>query len=192
MTGTWPLGFATGDVMNAAQFGKGIGAIFDSTLGGSAASIDITGIVTTYAHLLVVVYGRGDTASTSISLAARFNADAAANYDYQILGGSAAGVAASEAFAQNQAFVGEIPANTGGANLFGACMLFIPHYAGSANNKASVAVSSLKKGTSSGNMTTELFAGFWRSSAAINRITILASAGNLVAGTRMTIYGVGA
>jgi hypothetical protein len=191
-TGTWPLGWATGDIETAAEFKKGIGSLFDSTLVGSAANVDITSIVATYAHLLVVVYARGDTAAANTNQLFRFNGDTAANYDYQLLTGGGATVTAVEAFAQTSAFIGFPPANTAGANLFGVSITFIPHYAGSTNNKLALSVASSKTGTTTGLMKNYLSAGFWRSSAAINRVTLLPAAGNFVAGTRVTLYGMGA
>lgn len=192
MTGTWPLAWATGDVVLAAEFKKGIGAIFDTTLGGSAANVDITSITGLYAHLLLVVYARGDNASASIGFNMRFNNDATANYDAQGIVGSAAAIVSSELFAQNQISHGQIPANTAGANLFNASVMFVPHYAGSANNKTVLSVTSLKTGTSSGSLLNYFQGGFWRSNAAINRITLLPVSGNFVTGTRVTLYGMGA
>lgn len=192
MTGTWATGWATGDVELAAEFKKGIGAIFDSTLGGSAANVDVTSISATYAHLLIVAYARGDTAALSTSLMARFNGDTAANYDYQIQDASAATKLANESFAQTSALAGRIPANTAGANLFSANIIFIPHYAGSSNNKVALSISSIKVGTSTSNLTVTMAGGFWRSSAAINQVTLLPAAGNFVSGTRVTVYGMGA
>ena len=192
MTGTWPTGWATGDIETAAEFKKGIGAISDTTLGAPAANIDITSIVGTYAHLLVWVYARGDTALAITSLLARFNGDSAANYDFQIFEGSAAALLVNESFAATSALAGRIPANTAEANLFNASLTFIPHYAGSSNNKVALSVSSAKSGVTSGSIDNTLVGGFWRSNAAINRITLLPIAGNFVAGTRVSLYGMGA
>jgi hypothetical protein len=191
-SGTWPLGWATGDIETAAEFKKGIGCISDTTLGGSAANIDITSIVATYAHLLIVTYARGDTAAGSIAMNMRFNNDTAANYDHQRLTGGGATPTAVESFTQTSMPHYFMPANTAGANLFSAHISFIPNYAGSTNNKLSLSVASLKTGTGTGGMAVAITGGFWRSNAAINRITLLPGAGNFVAGTRVTIYGMGA
>lgn len=192
MTGTWATGWATGDIVTAAEFKKGAGSLSDTTAGGAVANIDISGIVATYAHLLISVYARSDTAATSTTLLLRFNGDSAANYDWQQLTGSAAAAGAAESFAASGAFVGNMPANTAGANLFSATEIFIPNYAGAVNNKQSVAINSSKIGTASGNFGVNALGGAWRSNAAINRVTLLPGAGNLVAGTRVTIYGFGA
>lgn len=193
MTGTWPLNWSTGDVVLAAEFKKGLGAIFDTTLGGTATAVDITSISASYAHLLVVAYARSDVAATSTGLALRFNNDVAANYDFQQLLGTAATPSAAEAFAQTQMTTGSMPGATAGANLFNASITFIPHYAGSTNNKLALSISATKIGTTTGSVTAYLFGGFWRSSAAINRVTLLPVVGsNFVAGTRVTLYGMGA
>ena len=191
MTGTYPLGWAVGDIVTGAQLGKSIGAISDTTLGGSAASVDITGIVGTYAHLFVVVYARGDTAAAFTPLVVRFNGDSGTNYDYQVLQGQAAAVSSAEVFAASSGVAGAIPANTAGANLFSAHMGLMPNYAGTANNKAFYSVTSLKTATTTGTLTNVFEGVFWRSNAAVTRITLFPSAGNLVAGTRVTLYGMG-
>lgn len=193
MTGTWPTGWATGDIEQAAEFKKGIGAISDTTLGGSAANIDITSISATYAHLLIVAYARSDSASgVAINHLVQFNGDTAANYDWQKLQGSAAAVSAGEVFASTSLAIGLMPTNPAGANLFSVHMAFIPHYAGTTNNKVCLSINSMKFGVTTGSMAVGLNGGFWRSSAAINRITLLPASGSFVAGTRITIYGLGA
>lgn len=192
MTATWPTGWATGDVTLASEYKKGIGAIADTTLGGIAANIDMTSISGTYAHLLVVVYARGDTPAPTTGFNMQFNGDTAANYDYQQMVGSAAVIVNSENFASTRISHGAMPANSAGANLFNASVMFIPHYAGTANNKVVISINASKSGTSTGNMLDYTQAGFWRSNAAINRITLFPAAGNFVAGTRVTLYGMGA
>jgi hypothetical protein len=191
VTGTWPTSWSTGDVTLASEYRKGIGAISDTTLGGSAANVDIASIVGTYAHLLIFAYARGDTAATNTALGVRLNGDAAANYDYQQLGGVGTGVVSGEQFAQTLMSAGFMPANTAGANLFGAHCIFIPHYAGSTNNKVAVSISATKTGVTTATMFNYLVGAFWRSNAAINRITLLPAAGNFVAGTRVSLYGMG-
>ena len=192
MTGTWASGFVTGDIVTAAEYKKSAGALFDSTLGGSAANIDATSILGTYAHLLISFYGRGDTATLSLAALLRFNNDSAANYDFQYVRGLAATASAAESFAQATAQFGSIPGSTAGANLFSAVQLFIPNYGGSTNNKSFVAMCSSKSGTTTGSIEADVFAGHWRSNAAINRITFLPGSGNFVAGTRLTIHALGA
>lgn len=191
MTGTWATDWATNDVVAASEFRKSLGCVYDSTLGVAAATIDITPIPITYAHLLVVLYGRGDTAAASTTVLMRFNADSAANYDYQLMFASAATASASETFGSTSVPVGTLEAATAGANLFSMAEIVIPHYANAANNKTARSISCSKTGTSTGNLQALSAAMFWRSSAAINRLTFLPAAGNFAAGTRCSVYVMG-
>lgn len=178
--------------MTAAEFKKSAGSVFDSTLGGSAASIDVTGISNTYAHLMMTIYARSDTAAAAANMFLQFNGDTGANYDYQDLSGNAASPAAVESFGlASGAYVGNCPANTAGANLFGSSQVFIPNYANSSNNKQAICFASNKVGTTSASIAVHLIGPAWRSNAAINRITLVTT-GNFVAGSRFTIHALGA
>jgi hypothetical protein len=192
MTGTWLTGWATGDIVTAAEFRKGAGSIFDVTLGAAAGQIDIPSIPQSYAHLLITAYARGDTAANNTPLYLRLNGDSSANYDLQLLAASQNTATSSEAYAYPAFYTGLIPAASGAAGLFGGVQIFIPHYAGNVNSKTALCIGSAKWGTASGNMQAFINACGWRSAAAINRLTFLASVGNLVAGTRVTIHALGA
>ncbi len=192
MSGTWASGWLTNDIVTAAEFKKSAGSIYDTTLGASAASVDVTAISSTYAHLLISTYTRSDTAAANTPLLIRFNGDTGANYDYQYAQGSAAVASAAETFAATSLQVGYAEANTAGANLFAMAEIFIPHYAGSSNNKQVASLATSKGGTASGNLAVNIFGGGWRSNAAINQVTLFPSAGNFVSGTRITIYAMGA
>lgn len=191
---SWANGWLTNDVVTASEFAKGIGAIYDTTLGSAAATIDVTGIVAVYAHLMIEVYGRGDTAATATNLTMRFNNDSAANYDYQLTVVAGAVTSPAEVFGATSLYCGAIPANTAGANLLSQNRIEIAHYAGATNNKTALVQFGYKIGTTAAasNVNVGAVGGFWRSSAAINRITLLPAAGNFVAGTRVTIYAMGA
>lgn len=141
---------------------------------------------------MLSIYARGDAAAGVENVVVQFNGDAAANYDTQDLRGNAAATSASEAFAGSSIIVGLCPAATAGANLFSTIEAFIPNYAGSTNNKQVVSISASKSGTTTGNLFVDIFGGSWRSNAAINRITILPASGNFVAGSRVTLYAMGA
>lgn len=160
----------------------------NSTLVASAASISFTGINQTFAHLLVIAYLRGDTASSLVTIIQRFNNDSAANYDWQNLGGNGATASGAESFATTGGF-DTAPAGTAPANLFASIRMVIPHYAQATNNKAIIRNREAKSGTSSLSLSTGLSAGFWRSNAAINRVTILPATGNWAAGSAATVLG---
>jgi len=81
----WSTGWVAGNLVTAAEFGKGVGCIYDTTLVGTPASIDIPGIVATYAHLLIMHSLRGDIAGTGANLWLRFNGAASDMY-WQLAG----------------------------------------------------------------------------------------------------------
>jgi hypothetical protein len=186
----WPTtAVGTGDLITAAQLNGLPVMIANTTLSGDVASIDFQSIPAHYAHLMLVCYLRGSTASASLNCVARFNNDSGANYDHQYVRGLAATASAVEVFADIAMVLGLIPGSTAGGNLFGGGTIVVPHYANSANNKSSVAGWGIKAGTASSNLAVQESAGFWRSNSAINRVTILAATGNLVTGSRITLYG---
>src|SRR5437879_836374 len=84
----------------------------DTTLGVAAATIDFLSIPATFAHLLLELYGRGDTALTAANVNIRFNGDSAANYHWQNLDGGGATAQASDAGAAavTSGLAGNIPA----------------------------------------------------------------------------------
>lgn len=191
MSGSWLSGWVTGDVVTAAEFRKGAGMIADSTLGSAAASIDFTGLPTSYAHLLVFLHGRGDTAAASVLASLRFNNDSAANYYFQRLFSSAATATAAESLAQTSMGVGALPAATAVVGFGGGVMIAIPGYSGTSFAKGVIAVNAAPLGTTTGTVVTDQRAGVWNSAVAINRITLLAGAGNFAVGTRATVYAFG-
>ena len=162
----------------------------NSTLAVDTASIDFQSISGSWAHLMLVAYLRCSGAGLTITTTSlRFNNDSGANYDRQRLYGNAAGAIATESFAQTSAYFGSIPGATADPNVFAAYTLFIPHYANASNNKAFLSSCAVKGSASAGLLLSESIAGFWRSNSAITRITLIPFSGNLVAGSRATLYG---
>lgn len=168
----------------------GMVQLYDNTVIGSvAANWDRSTGLTGYNHLLLHIQARGDTAATDTPMLLRLNNDSAGNYDWQHSAASAAAITAAETFAATSVRIGSMPANTGGASLFNAATILIPNYGGAIANKSLTGECSLKIGTASGNLIRFSTAGFWRSSTAVTRVTILPTAGNLQIGSRLTIYG---
>jgi hypothetical protein len=163
--------------------------IANTTLGSDTASIDFSSIPGHYAHLMLEMFLRGDTAAASTSAMLRINGDTAGSYDFQGVEGSAAAAAAAESFAQTAISCGFMPANTAGANLFGAINVHILNFATASQNKVLLARWAHKSGTATTNMNVGCRAGFWRSNTALTQVTIFPVAGNLKLGSRVTLYG---
>lgn len=195
MSGTWASGWVAGDIVTAAEFAKGAGAIANSTLTGSAVSIDLTSLPTSYAHLLILAYIRTDRAATLDNLSLRFNNDSTAIYDYNYTVASASGAPSSVAATAQTAIriAPNIPGATATANRFGCIAFLVNHYAGTANHKVATGNYWSLSGTTTADVFTGTCGGNWRSAAAISRITIFPELGtNLVSGCRVTVYGLGA
>jgi hypothetical protein len=194
MSGTWAAGWAVGDIVTAAEYKKGVGAIYNTVLGAPAASVDITGIPASYAHLTLEFQARGDTVALSTNVLLRFNNDTAANYDHEWFQGSGSGgtVTTAENLAQTSIFLGSVPAASAAADIFSGGHVEIPSYAGAIGQKSLTAQNGAKVGTSTGNLTNYLVSGYWRSTVAVSRITVFPSAGSFIAGSRFTLYVKGA
>lgn len=162
----------------------------DTVLGASAATIDLTSIPATFAHLLLVAYLRSDRATAADAVTVYLNGDVSAVYDYQSIAATGAAPSAGEAFAASAANVAGITGGTAPANKFSSCRVLFPHYAGTTGHKAFRSRFARVSGTTTGLLEVGGVAGFWRSTSAINRITVRPLIGsNLVAGSRVTLYG---
>jgi hypothetical protein len=160
----------------------------NSTLAAPAASFDFTSISGSFAHLLVEMYLRGDDTTTAVAASLRFNADTGNNYDDQRLSASAAVAAAAENFAGSSPDFAFAPAANATSNVFGAARLLIPHYANASNNKAALSRWATKTATTTGTLQAGAAAVFWRSNAAITRVTIFPGTGDWDTGSRATLY----
>ena len=164
--------------------------LYDSTLGADAASFDVSSISSSYDHLLVILQGRSTGAFNTVSVACRFNNDSGGNYDSQLDYGNNATPTASATVAQTSAQIGDVPGSTATANHAGALELTIPNYTGTTFQKQGLARSGWIEATSAGGAFAMDAMMNWRSTAAIDRITIFPTSGNFLAGSRLTIYGI--
>lgn len=169
---------------------RAAGLTLIETKSGAAASYDFTNIPQEFSHLRIVLVSRGDNASLNVGLYARFNNDTAANYDHQIFYNNSTTVAGVAAAAATSAQVGSVPAATSTAGQAAAATLDIPAYSGTTFRKTTISQSGMFR--TEGTATTyeaAVFAGNWRSTAAITRITLFPSSGNFAAGSVCSLYG---
>ena len=168
----------------------GLVKLFDQTLGVAAASIDTgaNGIAAGHAHLKVEAMGRSDAATNIVDFIIRFNGDNGNNYDDAWLRNSGGTVSAVDDHAQPAAHIGQMPAATATASYVGSIGFDIPSY-----DQTSFFKSGFTLGSPAMDLTANdriIFSSFtWRSTVAINQITILPSTGNFLAGSRLTVYG---
>jgi hypothetical protein len=162
--------------------------IAQTVLGSATASITFSSIPGTYESLMLVVHGRGDNASQQVELWLRCNGDTAGNYLTEESAAQGAAHVASE-LASSKVRLGYLPAATSTASLFGANRLMIPGYSRTVGYKAMLAEGAdAHVFTTNGYIRTSS-SGWWLNTAAITQLQILLSAGNLIAGTVATLYG---
>lgn len=170
--------------------------IFDLTLAGSQATFDtdtILGIAASipqvYNHLRLVTVLREDDAVGATSGILRFNADAGANYDYSYVQGAnsaASAVTVSGATAINNILS---MGATGTAGNFAQSEVLIPAYAQAVARKIAVGESFYDTDSTVANIGARSWGGLWKNVAAITRISLAPNAGNWIAGSRITLYG---
>jgi hypothetical protein len=147
------------------------------TVPSSASSYTFSVIPATYTDIALIV---GGTGSGDASIMMRFNGDTGSNYSTTFLYGTGS-VAVSGRVANDSWIVAMGRINTTG----GASVINIQNYSNTTTNKTVI-------GRGSGGATLVIAAvGLWRSTAAINSITLSPeSSVTFATGTTFTLYGI--
>jgi hypothetical protein len=152
--------------------------------GGTAASLDFASIPSTYTDLKLVASLRGTTGAQAYATCQITVNGSSANLTAKQLysGGSSAASASATAIAF------EVSGVNATASTFGIVEAYFPNYA-SANNKAMSVDSCME--TNGANAYTQIMAGLWSQSTAINQLTIASSGfGPLAQYSSATLYGI--
>jgi hypothetical protein len=174
----------------AAAGGGGAWTLLATTTLGSAGTFDFTSISSAYNDLIVVLTARDATATSATTPEMTFNADTAGNYYSQRITGSGSSVSTAESLTTASFPLGGVPAASADANFFGSVEVVIYGYAATTWVKTVQAFAHYPTFASSTGFTFRTTAGIWKSTAAINRITIKGGSGaNFVTGSRCRIYG---
>ena len=163
--------------------------IMETNFAATVASLSVSLVGQNYRSLRVDFTGRGTTAATSANLLLQFNGDGGANYDYELMYANASTATGSESFGQTSIYSGNMSADSAPAGVSASCSITIPHFTNTVWNKESRTIGNLKFGTSSGNIYSLAYAGYWRSSAAVTNLTFTPSAGSFQTNTMFTIWG---
>ena len=142
-----------------------------------------------YTHLEILWSARGTEVAASTNLNLTFNSDTGSNYDRQLVSGSAATASASEAIGGTFAVIGAVAAASATAGLAGTGVLRVFDYRGTTFQKGGISNENLRRGTTSGNVFTRQWSIGWRNTAAVTSVTITLAAGNFVAGSKFSLYG---
>jgi hypothetical protein len=152
------------------------------TLTSASGSVTFSSIPSTYTDLVLVVSGQ--SASTNIDLAMRFNSDSATNYSNTRLYGTGSAVGSERGTS-----IAYIPLDWGIASstsgYFGTTIINILNYSNTTTHKTNI---SRKNLAATG---VDASVALWRSTAAISTIYLYErSASNFASGSTFTLYGI--
>jgi hypothetical protein len=150
-------------------------ALIDSTtLGSAQSSVTFSSIPATYTDLILVI--KATTISANHNL--RFNGDTGSNYSYTGLYGDGSSAAS---FRSSSNTVIGLTYTSSGAPM---SRIQIQDYANTTTYKT---ILNRQDDAANATMTT---VGLWRSTSAINSITIVGSGGNIPSGSTFKLYGI--
>lgn len=167
----------------------GLTKLFDSTLAAPAANIDTgaNGIAGGHGDLVVYLIARTADAGATGGVQITVNGDTAAHYDLQYVIASATSPSSSTALASANWAPG-IHGNGGTAGYPGIVVIEIPAYGLTTFNKVGTVRGFAIDGTAA-NCTVGQYVIGWRSTAAINQLTVTGTTANLQTGSRLAVYG---
>lgn len=158
-------------------------------LAAPAASFDFTSIPGTYAHLKVILQGRGSVSADTTDIHLTFNNDTGANYDVELINAANTTITGSNVVAGAQNYVGQIPGATAPANHAGSLEITIPNYAATVFYKTYLSAAGAMITSAAGGLQNRWGHGQWRNTAPITRVTLTAGSGNFIVGSMATLYG---
>lgn len=159
--------------------------IATTTLGSAAATYTFSSIPSTYTDLVIVIQVTDATASNRTDVQMRYNGDTGNNYSVTVMGAPTGG-------STNSQRSSNISATTIGmqTNEIATIITQIQNYSNTTTYKTNLSRTNVV--TVSGGAAdypVGAFVGLWRSTAAINSVTIF-SGQNFTAGSTFTLYGI--
>jgi hypothetical protein len=157
--------------------------IASTTLGSAASSVTFSSIAGTYTDLVIVVQAAVTTGSVALRM--QFNSDTGANYSSTWITGN--GSAASSSRTSGTTYM-KIDENTGMNTTLGQGLniINVMNYANATTFKTALTR------PNRADLGVDAFVGLWRSTAAINSITLLTSSSTFVSGSTFNLYGISA
>ena len=158
--------------------------IASQTLTTTAASMEFTNIPQTFTDLYVVFSLRVSTANISQDTFLIFNNIGDAGYTARFLYGNGS---SATSFTKNTTESVTINGNNSTANTFGSGSLYITNYAGA--TAKSFSIDNITENNAS-SADARIVAGLWSNTSAINRIAFFPGGSNIIAGSRISLYGI--
>jgi hypothetical protein len=160
----------------------------------SAASVTFDNLPTSgYTDLKVVISARGDSTSgfpETVNL--RFNGSSASEYSWRGLFSVTATPGSNSDTSVTLIRAGSIPSVAQTANTFSNTEIYIPNYRSSNNKSVSIDATSESNSTTDFNYALIMNAGIRANTAAITAINLSLAAGNFVANSTFSLYGIAA
>jgi hypothetical protein len=162
-------------------------SIATTVVGSGGATISFTSIPSTFKHLQLRAIARGaDSGSSRLEM--RVNSDSGSNYAFHYMYGNGSSTFADAYANQPQMLFNRISGAGSLANVFGAQIMDILDYANTNKFKTFRALTAFDE-NGSGEM--QVNSGLWRSTSAINAISITAEGGaNLAQYSHFALYGI--
>lgn len=168
----------------AVAAAQSVAVLADSTLGVAAATITLSAIPQTYKHLRLMFSGANSGAGAVAELRMRFNNDSVSTYNSQ--GSKIYSAASVFDNGATYAVLGYITA-AASAPRQSIAVLDVADYAGTTLNKVGLTIVGGRADAVAWSSSTHNFP----SSVGITRIDLFCDADNFIAGTRVTLLGVG-
>lgn len=153
--------------------------------GATQASVEFTGIPSTFTHLQIRGISRTD--STNASVLIQMNSDTGNNYSNHGLSGDGASAISYAVTSTNSSAIGIQAFSTNGSNIFGAVIWDILEYK---NTNIYTTIRCLTGYDANGSGLMRLTSGSWRNTNAVTSIQIKPAASNFVTNTTFALYGI--
>ena len=153
---------------------------------GGTSTITFSSIPSTYKHLQLRFIAKTSAGAFYDSLLMRFNSDSSGAYSYHYLDGFNS--SASSAGAASQTFIQHYYTGGNVANTFSANIVDILEYANTNINKTTRGLAGTDANTSGGGI--NFSSGSWRSTAAINTITLTTGGTTIQQYSQFALYGI--
>jgi hypothetical protein len=181
-----PLGVLAVAGAGAAGGGGSYDLLETTVLGSSAASVTFSnlGNYSAYKHLQIRAVTRGDVATSDYNIKVTLNSDTGSNYAFHNIRGN--GSTVTSAASTSQAFMAAfLTMGTSVADIWPAAVVDILDFN---NANKNTTIRSLNGWAGSANAI-HLRSGFWNNTAAVTTITLTPNSGNLITGSRISLYG---
>jgi hypothetical protein len=173
----------------AANLNTGLWTPIARALGLGFTQVDFDGVPSGYAAILMTCWARHSSASTGVNVWLRLNDDVGANYDRNYMGADGNVADAGESLAATQGSWAVVPGASSPADHYGGGFMVMPAYDQSDRHKSWYAMTTWKRSLASGGMTCRYDAGFWRSTAAVTKVSAFFSSGTFAGESVVNLYG---